>query len=286
MIRHHVTCEIDNAYYVVFPWADGGNLSEYWKLENHKLRSSELALWMLQQMFGMADALAALHDRKCRHGDLKPENILHFNSMGDPILVIGDVGVSRFHKQDTFLRNDQTMTSATTPSYEAPEVYSSPQAPRSRKYDIWSLGCIFLEFTTWFLWNNNAVMAFREKRVAPDKNSYFYSNGRLDVHPKVIEAISSLLRDRRIGPDTALWQLLILIRDNLLQVEVDRRSKADEVVAKLETLLKQVEANEMLMYKSEATPGLVPEIFCIQDKTRSKHGSKDSVIETSSFSPT
>jgi serine/threonine protein kinase len=234
-------------------------------------------------MLGMADALAALHDRKCRHGDLKPENILHFNSVSDPILVIGDVGVSRFHKQDTFLRKDQTMTSATTPSYEAPEVYTSPQVPRSRKYDIWSLGCIFLEFTTWFLWNNNAVIAFREKRIAPDKNSYFYSNSRLDVHPKVIDAISSLLSDHRIGPETALWQLLILIRDDLLQVDVDRRPKADEVVAKLKTLFKKVEANEMFMYKSEVTPGSKSDIFCTQMKTQSLHGSKDSVMETSSY---
>jgi serine/threonine protein kinase len=287
MIRHHVTCELDNSYYVVFPWADGGNLSEYWKLETDKLRTPESALWMLRQMLGMADALAALHGRKCRHGDLKPENILHFNSTTDSILVIGDVGVSRFHKQDTFLRKDQTMTSATTPSYEAPEVYSDPQSPRSRKYDIWSLGCIFLEFTTWYLWDYHAIVAFREERVASDMNSYFYNNGRLDVHPKVTDAISSLLEDSRTQSDTALGHLLVLIRDDLLQVDVTRRAKAEEVASKLKVIVDKVQAEDLLMYKSKETSSSRPDIFNRHHhaKRPSNHSSKDSVMETSSFIP-
>lgn len=285
MIRHYATCELDNSYYVIFPWADGGNLSEYWRFEDHRSRTPGLALWMLRQMLGLAEALDALHSRRCRHGDLKPENILRFNSTTEPILVIGDVGVSRFHKQDTFMRKDQTTTSATTPSYQAPEVYGDPKSPRSRKYDMWSLGCIFLEFIIWFLWDYDAIIAFQEKRVASDKYSYFYKQkgDRLDVHPIVTDAISSLLEDSRVKTDTAFGHLLALIRDDLLQVDVDRRSKADDFVAKLKMCAERVKASELSIYKSIVASTPKSEVFHLKGKRPSNHGPKDSVMETSSF---
>ncbi|KAH8725099.1 kinase-like domain-containing protein [Phaeosphaeriaceae sp. PMI808] len=269
MIRHHATCELDNLYYVIFPWADGGNLAEYWKLEDQKPRSSGLAFWMLQQLLGLAGALDALHGKGCRHGDLKPDNILHFNSKIKPILVIGDVGVSRFHKQDTFLRDAQTTTNATTPSYQAPEVYGDPMSPRSRKYDMWSLGCIFLEFVVWFLWDNNAILAFQETRAASDKYSYFYkqnTDGSIDVHPMVTDAISTILKDPRMQTDTVLHHLLVSIRDDLLQVNVEQRSKADDFVAKMKSLTQRAKERELSIYASSKVSIPRPTLFQLRGK--------------------
>jgi serine/threonine protein kinase len=73
MIHHYATWEVDNAFHVIFPWADGGNLKEYWKTLADKERTPDLGVWALRQMLGLSEALAALHIRNCRHGDLKPD---------------------------------------------------------------------------------------------------------------------------------------------------------------------------------------------------------------------
>ncbi|KAF2106152.1 kinase-like domain-containing protein [Lophiotrema nucula] len=286
MIRHHATCKADKTYYAIFPWADGGNLWEYWRNSDHKPRTPDLAVWTIRQMLGLARALEALHERNCRHGDLKPENILRFNASTDPILVIGDVGVSRFHTKDTFLRNEQTKTAATTPSYQAPEVDGAANKARSRTYDIWSFGCIALEFAIWYLWDFNSVTSFQQARVAPDKYCYCYEknkSGDMEVHPKVVEAITSLLGDPRCDEDTPWGRLLILIRDRLLQVDVEKRAKAEELVAKLQDIVDKIEAPGSSTYTGTVAAVPKPEIFRSKEKRPSNHGPKDSVMETSSF---
>lgn len=40
----------------------------------------------------------------------------------------------------------------------------------SQKYDIWSLGCVFLEFCIWYVNGGRAVEVFRLKRVEQDKS--------------------------------------------------------------------------------------------------------------------
>ena len=92
LIRLVATSQRGPNYYVMFPWADGGNLMEFWKREDSQ-RDQKLILWSLRRMIGLVDALKALHSKNCRHGDLKPKNVLHFKN-GEGILVIADVGVS------------------------------------------------------------------------------------------------------------------------------------------------------------------------------------------------
>ncbi|KAF4627090.1 hypothetical protein G7Y89_g11066 [Cudoniella acicularis] len=114
-IQHFATCEKGKIYYVIFPWADGGNLRELWTSQDSRQRTPELALWSLQQILGLVGALKALHNVNCRHGDLKPENILYFKEDGEGTLVIADVGLSRVHEMETKMRHAGTITQATTP---------------------------------------------------------------------------------------------------------------------------------------------------------------------------
>jgi serine/threonine protein kinase len=226
-------------------------------------------------MLGLTDALASLHDRKLRHSNLNPANILVFNSTTDPILVIGDVGG---YLQDSSQISLQNNFRATTPTYEAPEAFMNNQPSISRKVDLWSLGCIFLEFTIWCLWDYAAVTAFADKRLAPDKHSYFFSKELYrTVHPAAVEAMSALLRDPRVGLDTALGRLVVLIQDDLLQVDENRRPKADKVVAKLKSVVKKVVAGELVACKGgvggEGRPGVFQ-----REKRIGEHG----VVEASS----
>lgn len=128
--------------YYMFPWADGGDLWSLW--ERHRLikarGESKFVADIVEQILGLAGALAVLHQGNCRHGDLKPENILIFRRQNQPDMwKIADLGLAKFHIDPTQERRGPTSTRHGTFSYEPPEFLNDPQ-PTSRLYDIWSMG--------------------------------------------------------------------------------------------------------------------------------------------------
>lgn len=259
LIQHLATYEIGQLYYVIFPWADGGNLREFWTREDSRQRTPELALWSLRQMLGLAGALKALHSVNCRHGDLKPENILHFKEGGEGVLVIADVGVSKVHEMETKMRRTATSTRATTPSYEAPEVYLHQKMPLARRYDIWSIGCIFLEFTIWLLHDFETINSFGYARDAPEFSFYKLTpDGTAETHPVVSAAIDALRQDPRCKGGTALEALVSLIAEHLLQVKVDRRHTADEVHDKLRKIVQDAEKTPSYLFNRVDPPPAMP----------------------------
>ena len=261
----------------MFPWADGGNLREFWARENSRERSPELILWCFRQMLGLIGALKALHDENCRHGDLKPENILHFKERnGEGILVIADVGVSRLHRDETSIRDTPTSTKATTPSYEAPEAQPNQQTPRSRRYDMWSMGCIFLEFAIWLLYNIEAINNFRKARRSRDdpKNTHanFYtrtSEGTTEIHSAVSEAMDTLREDPRCKGGTALEDLVKLVAEDLLRVEVSHRARAGELYNKLGKIVQVAEKNPSYLLNRVNPPPAIPLVFRPMDPKQS-----------------
>ncbi|KAI8277666.1 Serine/threonine-protein kinase nekl-2 [Colletotrichum sp. SAR11_240] len=235
------TFRVDNVDYIIFPWAEGGDLDNFWKIRDSKgeARSPELALWCLEQMLGLAEALQALHlemedQSNCRHGDLKPGNILHFPARiegSHGILKMADFGISRIHNLGTMQRQGvDTTTRATTPSYQAPE--GDSDETRSRKFDIWSLGCIFLEFALWVLRDCTALENFdaarRPKTPGLQNRSHFYvlAEDGAEIHPAVVKVILDLRSLNPGGPDTAFGELLHMIESQLIQVQVEKRIDA------------------------------------------------------------
>jgi serine/threonine protein kinase len=90
-----------------------------------------------------------------RHGDIKLENILWSVeevlddsqcSNEEGVLLIADFGMMDFHNR---LTRSQVHPDKITgsPTYEPPELKLHMKI--SRAYDIWSLGCVYLEFITW-----------------------------------------------------------------------------------------------------------------------------------------
>jgi len=109
-------------------------------------REERFALEVMEQFLGLANAIEQLQDKSCRHGDVKPDDIPRFKDetiIG--LLKLGDMGLTKQHGVNTALRPDSTITKFGTPRYEAPEVDLHRDEPRSRLYDIWSLGCVFIE---------------------------------------------------------------------------------------------------------------------------------------------
>ena len=208
---------------LMFPWAEGGNLGGYWQDYQLQARNRSHVLWQLRQFVGICSALTELHNRNVRHGDLKPENILWFDPKNEGgILQIADLGLATFHKKEEDTRNRQGMPSLTpsgTCRYEPPEMDEkrNSQDPRSRQYDIWSLGCIVFELLLWLAYGPSDITIFRkntpyfwQKHHRRGKNEYV-------VHEYVVAIMETL--DRDLEPGTAYKDLLDLVRNRLLVIK-------------------------------------------------------------------
>ncbi|GJD02502.1 Serine/threonine protein kinase [Colletotrichum higginsianum IMI 349063] len=280
LIKHIATWQAGNKFFVMFEWADGGSLWDFWERENPGAPSQEVILWSLRQIRGLVSALEALHSLNCRHGDLKPENILHFKDRGDKhessggrgILVMADVGVSRVHKQMTHLRIGPTTTRATTISYQAPETDTDPKVARSRAYDAWSIGCILLEHIVWLLYGLQGIEGFRKRRESKSfdgtyGSANFYSltishlERRAEIHHAVEDAMDALQRDPRCQVGTALGDLLKLIREGLLKIDPQDRFKALEIQDAVERIVRDARPDSLYLLNTSNRPSPVPSIF-------------------------
>ncbi|KAJ4365826.1 hypothetical protein N0V83_008447 [Neocucurbitaria cava] len=235
----------DLEHYVMFEWADGGNLSTLWERDRQPELSVARVKWVIEQLRGLAQALSAAHYLReddgqyhggsYRHGDLKPANILWFRE-GDEFgtLKIGDWGEAKEHDAVTSLRHSTTAQFATR-RYEPPEVVTGLQLTlsdeakdvRSRLYDIWSIGCITLEFIIWILYGEDGRKKFdKNNRGHYGVSDMFYevnSEGIASVHGAVKYWIDQMANDPRCRPQkTALGDLLEVVRDGLLVVKVPR----------------------------------------------------------------
>jgi serine/threonine protein kinase len=265
LIKHLFSC--DKIPCIIFPWADGGDLVDFWQRKCQRAPGD--FLWSLRQIAGLAHALVDLHDRlNCRHGDLKPANILCFNEKGVDVLKIADVGVSRIHSLATGLREGVTITSRSTEVYQGPEFKS--QTPRSRRYDCWSMGCIILEFIVWLLYDFQALQSFLHARNSNSCGYYlstFISGSRNTgqwekavVHPVVKEAMDFLREDPRCG-GTALEALVDLVDKKLLKIDPAERLIAAGLHDRIQKILKDVDENPSYMAKVDEHPPAIPPIF-------------------------
>ena len=103
-----------------------------------------------------------------RHGDIKPENILWFPGRdGDlGVLKLTDFGTAHFSTRDSVATTERDDI-PNSPSYQPPE-WDLPNPMLKTSYDIWTLGCLYLEFITWFLGGCNLLQEFGEKRQEMD----------------------------------------------------------------------------------------------------------------------
>jgi serine/threonine protein kinase len=233
-------------HYFMFPWAELGNLREFLMTTKPKPDENYI-IWMFTEIAGLADAIEELHhymversgnaDANIRHGDMKPDNILCFKRKGfpddTPRLVITDVGLAKVNNKATEFRSKTTPTAATK-RYEAPELGIDPNVPRSRRFDIWSLGCIYLEIVIWLLYGPEKLQDFvsvegsfydttDQHHLSPKGPSK--SKKHVKVHPRVTEWISYIKEDWRCADGTAIRRLVELIATRLLIVNI--RSQND-----------------------------------------------------------
>ncbi|KAF2468329.1 HET-domain-containing protein [Lindgomyces ingoldianus] len=238
-------------HYIMFPWAGQGSLRKLWEDDPPALDPRYLK-WFFTQLCGLSEAIARLHHqpdetpfsspqpntgRSLRHGDLKPENILCFENSAEPsdrkahqcVLKITDVGLSKPHDTVTQMRTAGTRTMAGTIMYEPPEVELEKDKPRSRRYDIWSMGCIYLEFLIWILYGSKGLTRFNQDLSVLGTTTRFY---HIDEKTKTAQLNKDVQKwidyikqeDLRCSENTALRRLLELIIEGLLVPNVHNPS--------------------------------------------------------------
>ncbi len=166
---------------MLFPYAQC-NLRQYMKWVQFRDPGKDNIIWLIRQFRGLAEAVKGIHDlsgaagadalqsapdlvthprgerRAGYHHDLKPANIIFYKATGN--FEISDFGSGKVHTYRSGSYN--TSSPNGTPTYEPPE--AAWPGGRSRPYDMWSLGCVFLELLVWAVLGFPAVEEFSQKR--------------------------------------------------------------------------------------------------------------------------
>jgi serine/threonine protein kinase len=152
IIEFIAAIQIERKRCLMFRWADGGNLREFWRSHSKPVLSAQLVKEVIQQLRGLSDALNQLHDYQgipgssYRHGDIKPENILRIKSDSSGrqaddahnvdigTLKISDMGLAKHHTVATALRPPTNMRYSTY-RYSPPEAAGKKGSSWSRRFD-------------------------------------------------------------------------------------------------------------------------------------------------------
>lgn len=219
---------------------------------------------LAQQLYGLADALSMIHNQersessgstgllipgadKQKTGyihDIKPENLLAFVYEHDgkktywfrlsdfSCAKVVDVltSVSGKNRQSW-----QTVSKSGTPIYRAPE--ATEKGKTSRPYDLWSLGCVYLELLVWFLDGYAELMKFRDQReceVTPggrEDEGFYYAPKKGDafILRDAVEKRMGNISSRCEGPLKEIANVI----PKLLKIEPKLRPTAKSLVADL-----------------------------------------------------
>ncbi|OJD38714.1 serine threonine protein kinase [Diplodia corticola] len=297
--HEHLTSAIaafqkNGRYYLVFEWADGGSLQQFWEKNEKPDLSADLVQDVLEQLHGLSGALLCLHggnpraiDRRTsnpeanalgaeddndgdfntiddraidfradeaghwRHGDLKPANILRFrcpdSNNPKPLgtLQIADLGLARRHTAQTRDRVGPTSMKYGTVKYEGPEAHpmNAKSKPRTRLYDVWSMGCITLEFIIWLLHGDRGLQEFDRQTLDANRiddsmhqdligtNFYLFKGGNRfevnDIATYWMAKIQEKDPECESGKNSALNDLLTLVRTKLLVIETNTKDSGN-----------------------------------------------------------
>ncbi|RGP77017.1 kinase domain-containing [Fusarium longipes] len=167
--------ELRSKKYLIFPCAEG-DLEYHWASHRADPKSQNDLIWLLQECHGIASGLSKVHDHtswpvskqesgsqnKGRHGDIKPKNILFFRDeeTSPGRLVVADFTLMRFHSSNADYTRIRNVGYSRT--YRPPEMDGGGGIKVSQKYDIWTLGCVFLEFITWHLLGPDSIRPTKE----------------------------------------------------------------------------------------------------------------------------
>ena len=140
---------------MIIPYAQGGDMygwigtakpSEFPLYPPSMDDNVEREDFIFKSMASLSEALAYLHSKIegqwCGHFDIKPHNILLFQEGDAWVWKMSDFGLSHMKSSD----DQGTIGEIGTDEYQPPEYHKSPiDTKHGPSFDVWSLGCVFLE---------------------------------------------------------------------------------------------------------------------------------------------
>lgn len=112
--------------------------------------------------------------------------------------------------------------------YEPPEIREKNHK-LSRRYDVWSFGCVLLQFLIWLVKGPDGIQAFLRDFGSNNGESFWQANGKaVTVRPEIKTWMENLSRSirRKVPPNfqITLMKLLELTQNDLLIVDVNAKS--------------------------------------------------------------
>jgi serine/threonine protein kinase len=185
LLRSYGVIEQGDLLHIIFPWAEC-NLRDYWKSHSGPLSSLKHSdnenrtsnifaawdeiVWLSDQIRSIFKGLAAIHHQSFyRHGALKPENILllRLSAKLRGKLFVTDFGATVFRTGQSI--GDAGISNLMSLAYRSPES-DLEGGVLSKCSDMWSLGCLILDFMSWTLEGRNTDNNNTSSIESPDES--------------------------------------------------------------------------------------------------------------------
>ncbi|KAI0892474.1 kinase-like domain-containing protein [Annulohypoxylon nitens] len=264
-----------DCYYLLFPWAEC-DLGRYFENNPKPTQSLNTIQWLSNQCLRIMEAVHLIHfppgvdnlqagDKLFgRHGDIKAENILVFRSQeGKANLVLSDFGLGSVH-HDISKSNVPREKVAVTPDFRPPEC-DMEGGKISRAYDVWTLGCLFLDLLTWYLGGEQLRHDFDQQRMSsymggPETPIYFeivLTENKKDgyiVKSQVKSWFEKLHENSHCS--NFIHEFLELIEEEMLIVETSekKRARTNVLLQKLQDFYRKCQGQEAETYCLNGSP--------------------------------
>jgi len=180
----------------------------------------------------------SLDHKNWRHGDIKPENILRFNGKNGSnwfgILKLADLGRAQQHDKKTEFRKSKEKEDFRTIFYEPPDLsedlFRQAHGKISRLFDIWSMGCVIFETVVCLVYGYEAVETFQKIERRPGLTPYWekIEGSSYVVTDGVTRWMNHILEHDTGRKHSAIGDLILLVKERLLQIELPRDSDVYE----------------------------------------------------------
>ncbi|KAI8634154.1 hypothetical protein F5Y19DRAFT_412147 [Xylariaceae sp. FL1651] len=230
----HIVCiyaafTIREKHYIIVEWANGRSLRDLWSARSSsssKLNAAAVRE-VLQQLHGLLDALCMLHKSNYRHSTLNAKSILRFldGSTGLGTLKFKTVGSATRYVTPFRLIDAGDVT--------VPYTSIATKPHKSHFYNLWSMGCIILEWMIYLFYGHEELAEFDDMVWKVPEISEHEVVQTSHFHVITVACLDLMAKEPKFAGDTALKDLLDLMRTKVLVASPVRATELRDEIGKI-----------------------------------------------------